>query len=131
MTYEGIQLFSENIEMGRRDLSVRFRDTIEQEDPSMRGRLLPTEAILLLLLASWDIEQAMQDWTGLQDALCRLHARFDHLRSHIQRGVDVQDPNSHNLQSERLALAIILTGWWSIRISLQDNDWDLVTSVTR
>lgn len=69
-----------NSEQGRRSATVVFHDEL-QGRPNNFATLSASQSVLLLKLADWDIGQALDEWTGLDNAFYRLHIAFGRMRS--------------------------------------------------
>ena len=101
-----------------------------------RIRLSVSAALLLLYEASWDIQQAARNFNW-QEAMGRLHIRFDRTRSLEQRPfarpsshtvVDAATHHTQERQDERLALMLNITDRPdvdSVVAHLQAHQWNL------
>ena len=101
-----------------------------------RIRLSVSAALLLLYEATWDVQQASRNF-NMQEAMGRLHIRFDRTRSLEQRPfarpsshevVDAATHHTQERQDERLALMLNITDRpdvASVVSHLQAHRWNL------
>ena len=121
--------YSENIEQERRDAALALRKHLQE---NKNVKLSCSQAVLLLLLAQWDLGRAAAEFKSLKDASCRLHVHFDHMRSSLPRRTAMVKGDDQFRQDERLALFNSITeraDWWSLCLFLKERDYDLVKAV--
>ncbi|KIX07229.1 uncharacterized protein Z518_01882 [Rhinocladiella mackenziei CBS 650.93] len=123
-------LFNANWEQERRDAALALRIAV-QERSLYTQTLSPSQAVLVLHLAQWDLGDATARYVRLRR---RLAGTFDHMRTRLQQELGGKsNPQIMMEQDERLAEFITITGrpdWYSLRVCLQEHDWDLVQAVS-
>ncbi|OAP64459.1 hypothetical protein AYL99_00431 [Fonsecaea erecta] len=123
-----------NVEQERRDAAVALRLHYESEMEETLGTttLSPSEAILLLHVNSWDLGEAADSFTSLEDVRLQLRD-YDRMRTRLPTAIDPDEVDTMREQDERLAEFINITGrpdWWSLRVVLQDHNWNLIEAVS-
>ncbi|KIW35037.1 uncharacterized protein PV07_01765 [Cladophialophora immunda] len=123
--------FNANLEQERRDaaLALRLHYESETEDSTT---LSPSEAILLLHVNMWDLGEAIDSFTTLEDIRLQL-SDFDRMRTSLPMEIDPDEVDIMREQDERLAEFVNITArpdWYSLRAVLQDHNWNLIEAVS-
>ncbi|OAL39076.1 hypothetical protein AYO20_01827 [Fonsecaea nubica] len=123
--------FNSNLEQERRDAALALRLQFESEVDD-GTTLSPSEAILLLHVNLWDLGEAIDSFTALDDIRLRL-SDYDRMRTHLPSEVDPEEVDITREQDERLAEFMNITGrpdWWSLRVLLQEQNWNLIEAIS-
>jgi hypothetical protein len=104
------------------------------EEATVRNVLLsPTQAILLLHLAGWDLQEAVDTWNSMsiRDNFLRL-GLFDSMRERLQEEPALRDAGILAQQDERLALLCNITAradWYSMLQRLKECRWNVIDAI--
>ncbi|KIW85093.1 hypothetical protein Z517_00481 [Fonsecaea pedrosoi CBS 271.37] len=123
--------FNSNLEQERRGAALALRLQLESEVDD-GTTLSPSEAILLLHVNLWDLGEAIDSFTALDDIRLRL-SDYDRMRTHLPSEVDPEEVDITREQDERLAEFMNITGrpdWWSLRVLLQEQNWNLIEAIS-
>jgi hypothetical protein len=114
----GVPVIHHHNQEERRREALRMLQTIIniERDPNNKINLTVTEAFFSLVLAGWDVENAVDRWASEAVTRWQLHYNFDHLRPSTtdQAGID-----------ERIARFVHFTGrddWHSVRSFLKAHN---------